>query len=303
MIVLKDVYKSFKDKDVLSDISLNIRPNECVGLVGVNGAGKTTLINIILGKIKPTSGFVSVMDNEDISGNTNILKQIGFVSADNSNLWNDMPVKYSFDNCAGMYEIPKKIYNERLEELCAMMKTKGIFEKRVYELSLGERIKSEIIYAVLPKPKLLLLDEATIGIDISSRESIIDYLKRLKNKDETTVIFSSHYLNDVENFCQRVLLLDSAKLAYDGDTSELIKRYSKTTVLKIKYIGKIPDFEDLPVEKYIITNDGIEIIFDRNKITAAEIINQIKSGLNIIDIQCVPSDLESTVRQIYKERD
>lgn len=303
MIVLKDICKSFKSKNALSDISIYVRPNECVGLVGANGAGKTTLINIILGKIKPTSGFISVMDNENISGSTNLLKQIGFVSADNSNLWQDMPVKYSFDNCAAMYEIPKKIYNQRIEELCVMMKTKEILEKRVSELSLGERIKSEIIYAVLPKPKLLLLDEATIGVDISSRENIISYLKQLKNEGKTTIIFSSHYLNDVESFCQRVLLLNASKLAYDGDTSELIKRYSKTNVLKIKYIGKIPDFEDLPVEKYIITGNGMDIVFDRNKITAAEIINRIKSGLNIVDIQCVPSNLESTVRQIYKERD
>ncbi len=303
MIVFKNVYKSFKDKNALTDISFHIKENECVGLIGENGAGKTTLLNIALGKIKQTSGFLSVLGTDDIKRQKDILKKTAFVSSEYSNLWTDIPIKHSFDNCAKMYNIPTEEYKSRLVKLCGMMNIDSLSDKKISEMSFGNRIKSEMVYALLASPKLLILDEATVGIDVSSRELILDYLKKLRNEQSTTIIFSSHCLNDIERFCGRVLLLNSSRLIYDGASSELIKRYSKTASMKIKYKGRIPDFEDLPIEKYIINSGELEIIFDRNKITSAEIIRSIKPGIFIYDIEYVHSSLESTVKQIYKERE
>ncbi len=298
MIIVDKLSKSYGERKALNDISFHISKGECVGLIGLNGAGKTTLINILLGKTLPDSGLIRVLGQNSKSFSYDALKKIGYTSGTEFQLQRDIKIKYSLDTCAAMYDIPAKCYEARLDELCKNLGIGEFLYNEPQQLSLGQRMKCELALAVLPMPKLLILDEATIGIDTSAKETILQYINDLQTKKGMTIIYSGHYLNEVERLCNRIIMLHNKSILYDGSTRDFTSKYSSYCTMQLK-CDTIPDIGDLPVEKYSIERGKTIITFDKGKITTAEIIRHIRQKCNILEIKLIEPNLEDTIKKIY----
>lgn len=298
MIVVDKTSKSYSEKATLQNISFHIAKGECVGLIGLNGAGKTTLINILLGKIKADSGLIRVLGCDSSSYNRDLMKKIGFVSGTETQLWKDMKIKYSFDNCAAMHNISVHDYKMRLKELCSALEISDILQIKPHQASLGQRMRCELAYALLPFPELLILDEATIGIDVAANDLILQYIDNLRRRNGMTVIYSDHSMNNVERLCDRIIVLHDKTILFDGDIRSFINLYGIFCKLKLK-CDILPDLEDLPIEKFFVDNRSLTVEFNRQKISAAEIIRHIRQKCEIQDVKFIESNLENTVKKIY----
>lgn len=298
MIVVDKLSKSYGEKTVLKDVSFHISKGECVGLIGLNGAGKTTLINALLGKLRVDSGLIRIFGHDSSALNRDSLKKIGYVSGVEMQLWRNMKLKYSFDNCAAMHNISKKDYKIRMDELCANLAISGLLQNEPHQLSLGQRMRCELAYALLSRPELLILDEATIGIDVAAKEAVLQCIDSIYRQHSMTVIYSGHYLKEVERICSRIIVLHDKAILFDGDIRKFTGKYGAFCTLKLK-CNILPDIEDLPVEKFCIADGSINLEFNRRKIGTAEIIRHIRQKCEIMDVKLIEPNLEDTIKKIY----
>ena len=303
MIVVKNVSKKFERKQVLQEISFHIAPFECVGIIGKNGAGKTTLLNMISGILKEDSGFIRVNACRDTLKDFQVLRKISYVSGMKTQLWSDMKLIYSFENCAKMYGIGKEEYGKRLTELVEQFEIADCLDKPVTHLSMGQKMRSELVYALLSKPEILLLDEAMIGIDISIKEKIMDLLKKMKEDRKTTIISTSHNLVEIENLCDRVILLDEGNIIFDGTKEDIMRDYAPEYQMEVEIAENFPDMEDLPVETYSMIHNMLFIKFRKQKVETAAIINHILARCQIKNIKMIEPDLEDTIKNIYRRKE
>lgn len=303
MIVLKDICKKFGSKKVLDNISFHIAPKETVGIIGLNGAGKTTLLNIMSGILKPDSGFIRINGAESLLEHYNALRKLTYVSGTKSQLWEDMKVKDSFDNCITMYHLDKQGAKSKLEQLIKLFEIESFLTSVPKSLSLGERMRCELVYALLTEPEILMLDEAMIGLDVSIKHKIMEYFEEYKKTRKTTMLVTSHNLLEVESLCDRIILLDRGEIVFDGSIDRIMKEYSPLYHMEVKIQGQLPDFEDLPLEKYYLKNDVLDIVFDKKKIETAAIIEHIMKKCSIEDVQLHEPDLEGTIKKLVTIQD
>ncbi|MGN0474257.1 MAG: ATP-binding cassette domain-containing protein [Acutalibacteraceae bacterium] len=298
MIVVDKLSKSYGEKNVLENISFHISEGECVGLIGLNGAGKTTLINILLGKLKASSGLVRVLQQDSAALNREALRKIGYVSGTGTQLWKNMRLRYSFESCAAMHNISDRDYKIRLSELCSALQISELLSSEPHRLSMGQRMRCELAYALLPHPKLLILDEATIGIDVAAKNFILQCIDNMRRQNHMTVIYAGHYLKEVEQLCERIIVLDHRAILFDGNLHKFVDEYGSFCTLKLK-CDALPDLEDLPVEEFCIADQNIVIEFNKRKIGTAEIIRHIRQKCEIRDIKLIEPNLEDTIKKIY----
>lgn len=300
VFVLKNITKKLQNKTVLNDISFHVSPNENVGIIGLNGAGKTTLLNVIAGLIKPDSGFIRVEGTENALENDNVLRNIAYVSGTKSQLWEDIRIKDSFDHCIKMYRIPKEDAQRRLKELEEVFEIKELLHSIPRSLSLGERMRCELVYALLTDSKILLLDEVMIGLDVSIKYKIMQCFAKVREEKKTTLIYTSHNLVEVEKLCDRIILIDKGKIIFDGSVDRIMRELSPLYHMEIKIGEKLPDFEDLPFYKISIEKDVIHIVYDNQKIETAQILRHILGKSEIRDVRLFEPDLEATIKKIYE---
>jgi ABC-2 type transport system ATP-binding protein len=227
---LKASLKSFiapkwVEKVAVHPLSFEIPQGICMGLVGANGAGKTTLLKMIAGLLHPTSGSVRTLGYEPVKRDTAFLKSIGMVMGSKSQLWVDIPASETFELLAAIYEIPEPLFRERLQRLTTLLGVESILGVQVRRLSLGERMKCEIIASLLHDPELLILDEPTIGLDVVAKHAIRDFVKHLKREARTTVILSSHDMADIEELCDQLMVMDQGRLLYGGALEQFHRQY------------------------------------------------------------------------------
>lgn len=296
---MKDVSKTFGNKKVLKGISLHIAENENVGLIGLNGAGKTTLLNVIAGAVKPDAGFVRTNGRESLIEDKKALKDLVYVSGTKSQLWEDLTVRASLENCIKMYQIDPQIFRNRIARLEEIFETREFMDRRPRNLSLGERMRCELVYALLAEPKILMLDEVLIGVDVSIKHRIMQFFETYRKEKHSTIIYTSNNLVEVEKLCDRVLLIDEGQIIFDGKTERIISGFSPYYRMQVGIADGIPDFEDLPLEKYSIDSDMITIDYDKRKIETTQILRHLMGKSKIEDIRLFEPDLEGTVKRIY----
>ena len=301
MIVLKDVNKDFGKKRTLKNITFHIAPGEKVGVIGLNGAGKTTLLNTIAGMLHPSSGFVRVNGMENLIDNKERLKSLSYISGTKTQLWEDLTVKASYDNLAKMYGI--KDLQSRLENLSEVFEINKYLNTRPKELSLGEKMRCELVYGLLTNPKLLMIDEALLGLDVSVKYKIMKYFERYKEEKQSTIIYTSNNLVEVEKICDRIILIDEGEIIFDGDIGRILKEFAPLYKMEIVLDGKTPDLEDLPLEKYTMDNDRITIAYDKNKVDTAQIIKHIMEKCNVKDVKLYEPNLENVIKKIYERNE
>ena len=294
-------YKEFKAVD---NISFTINKGELVGYIGKNGAGKSTTIKMLTGLLTPTKGSIIVdgliPSKKRIENN----KKIGAVFGQKTQLWWDLPVIESFKLIKKMYDIPEKEYRKNLMEFTELLELDELLEKQVKNLSLGQKMRCEIAATFLHNPKIVYLDEPTIGLDVLVKEKIREFIKEINRKNKTTVILTTHDVKDIEEVCNRIILIDQGKVMYDGSKQSFKDKYGKTTfaeiIVKDKKIKLMDNIQSQDFEIIEETPNSVKIKFSHNKTTILQIMNSISNFCTIEDIHIKESELEDILKDLYK---
>lgn len=301
MIIVDNINKSFEGKKRIDSLSFHIPEGEIVGFIGANGAGKTTTIKMLTGILKPDSGLIRVNGINPIRHMNENLKNIGFVSGISTQLWKDMKLKDSYSFAKRMYKINKNDFEANMKYLSERLDLNEILESQVNNLSLGQRMRAEAAYSLIHNPRVLYLDEATIGLDVVNREKVLNIIKDVNSEKGTTILFASNNLRDIEKNCKRIIVIDKGKKIYEGDLSRVKKHYTNEYLLKVRIDnGKIPDFQDLPIKRYKVDGDNLFIYYENNNINGSTIIKHIIKQCFIEDIEIIEPSLESVIRNIYE---
>ena len=232
-------------KSALKDFSLEVAEGEIIGLIGANGAGKTTLTKVLSGIIHPTSGDVSVLGFNPWERKDAYRKQMAVIMGQKTQLWWDLPAMDGFLLLREIYQIPKDEFEESVEYLANYLNVKDQLNIQIRRLSLGERMKVELMAALLHKPKVIFLDEPTIGLDITAQKAIRSFLKTYRKEHNATMILTSHYMDDIEELCDRIVILRDGKKVYDGEISTIHNRYAQNKLI-VAHSDEMEDYQSLP---------------------------------------------------------
>lgn len=324
MIIARNLCKTFTGSiKAADDLSFHISKGETVGLIGANGAGKTTLIRLVSGILSPDSGFMRVMNENPLGGNRRLGFKMGIVFGiggvysgkgkasfgfdvgsalgNSGNLEPELTVEHNFELVRAIYRISKNDYQRRLEELSASLDIKSFLNFRVNQLSLGQRMRVELAAVLLYEPELIILDEPFIGIDVVAKESIRQKLHQLANDKNTTIILSTHNVEEIERICDRVIFLDKGKMIYNGSFDRIKYTYGKIHMLTVQVDDKIPDLQDLPVEKYCVNNNKLTVWYDASVINSGSITKFLISQCKISDLLIHKPTIEEIIKQMYRE--
>ena len=284
----------------VDDVNFSLERGELVGYIGANGAGKSTTIKMLTGILVPTSGHIDVMGLIPYRHRKENTRRIGVVFGQRTQLWWDLPVIDSFELLKHIYEIPQNLYKQNLEFFSELLQLQPFLSTPVRRLSLGQRMRCDLTAALLHNPEILYLDEPTIGLDVVAKEQVRQFLRQVNAERQVTVILTTHDLNDVEKVCQRLIIIDSGKIIYDGGIDDLKKHYGKTRML---IVDLAQAYSDIQLEEVDLTRrDGnrIWLAFDRDTISASEVIAQLTARYEIQDLTISEPEIEEIVRRIYE---
>ena len=288
--------------EAVNDINFRIDEGELVGFLGPNGAGKTTTLKMLSGILFPSGGSVKVLGFDPYDRKKAFQKQFALVMGQKNQLWWDLPAMESFILNKEIYEVSDADFKANLDELVELLDIKDILDIQVRKLSLGQRMKCELVAALLHKPRVLFLDEPTIGLDVVAQKNIRDFIKKYNQEKKTTIILTSHYMDDIRELCKRVIIIDHGSVVYDGDLEELIRRHAPHKVLDITFDEKVKN-EDLQKFGVVTKCDGfsarIEVAREKVKEVAAQIL---ASQLPVDDILINEVDVDEIIRTVFGEQ-
>ncbi len=299
--LIKPKYREFKAVD---EISFTIEEGELVGYIGENGAGKSTTIKMLTGLLTPTSGNVivnGIVPNEKRMQNN---KNIGAVFGQKTQLWWDLPVIESFKLIKKMYKIPEEEYKKNLKKFTEILNLEDLLEKQVKNLSLGQKMRCEIAATFLHNPKIVYLDEPTIGLDVFVKENIRKFIKDINKEKKTTVILTTHDLKDIEDVCNRIILLDKGQIIYDGSKQKFKDIYGKYVIADLIISDKSKEIrKNIALKNVEIIEEKenkLRIKFSHEETTIVKIMNEISKYCTIEDIHMKEAELEDILKEIYK---
>jgi len=288
-----------KTVNAISDVSFSIHEGELVGFIGPNGAGKTTTLKTLSGILYPTSGFVSVLGFTPWERNTNFLKQISLVMGQKNQLWWDLPAQETFALLSAIYEIPKSTYKKVLYELVELLDVASLLTTQVRRLSLGERMKMELIAALLHQPKVLFLDEPTIGLDIIAQQKVRDFLVDYNRRNSATVLLTSHNMDDLIHVAKRVIVINRGRIIFDGNFSELIASFAKEKLIKI-VASKDIDYKKLEKIGKVVKIEVPQIVISVPRNIATVAASEILQSFPIDDLTIEEESIDSIIAQVFK---
>ena len=279
-------------------ISFDIEEGELIGFIGPNGAGKTTTLKCLSGLLYPTSGKVNVLGNVPFSRKPKFLKQISLVMGQKNQLWWDLPAVDSFLLNKEIYEIPNKQYKDTLQNLATLLEVEDFLQVQVRKLSLGQRMKMELIGALLHNPKVLFLDEPTIGLDVVMQQKLREFVKEYNEKYHATILLTSHYMGDVEALCKRVIVINHGVILFDGLLDDLVKKHAPYKIITIA-LQKTVDpkiLEDLgEIKKFQYPELIIRVPAEKASEDAAKIL----STLPVADVNIENPEIEDIIRDVF----
>lgn len=282
----------------LRGISFSIEPGELVGFIGPNGAGKTTTLKILSGLLYPTSGFTQVLGYDPWDRKPKFLKQISLVMGQKNQLWWDLPAIETLELNRAIYEIPKKKYKESLDELTKMLDVKKLLNIQVRRLSLGQRMRLELVAALLHKPKVLFLDEPTIGLDVVAQQKMRDFIYDYNKQHEATILLTSHNMDDLIDLAKRVIVIDKGKILFDGDLRELVNRFARDKIIKV-YLSKEADIKQLEGIGKVKKLDFPQAVLSVRRATAAVAAAELLQKLPVADLTIEEEPIDEIVRKVF----
>lgn len=294
-------FRKYNQTIALDDLNLEIGENELVGFIGPNGAGKTTTLKILSGILYPTSGSARVLGFTPFEKKHQFLKQISFLMGQRNQLLWDLPATDTFLLNKEIYEIEDRDFKKMVAELSSLLNCQKLLEKPVKTLSLGERMKMELIAALLHKPKIVFFDEPTIGLDIFSQETIRDFIKEFQAEYKATIILTSHYMEDVKRLAKRLIIINKGKILYDGSLQTILEKYSiekKVTVILEKPINET---EVRSIEKPAEAST-LRIVYMIKKIDLPEKIRLITKTFPFADLTIEDEPIEEIIKSFFNDK-
>ena len=286
----------------VDDVSFDIRPGELVGYLGPNGAGKSTTIKMLTGLLTPTGGAVVVNGRIPWQERRQYVAQIGVVFGQRTTLWWDLPVIESLELLQHIYRLSPDRFRQNLAEFTALLDMEPFLSNPVRALSLGQRMRADICAALLHDPALLFLDEPTIGLDVVAKERIRRFIKHINQERGTTIILTTHDLQDVARLCQRVMIIDNGRLLFDGRLQTLQERFGGHRELVVDFARAYEDVTVDGAEVAARQNGQVTYRFRREEITASELIGRLSARYQLHDLEVREASVEETIRHIYEKR-
>jgi ABC-2 type transport system ATP-binding protein len=296
---LRSIFRrTYRNVAAVDGVDFDISAGERVGFLGPNGAGKTTTLKVLAGLLHPTSGEVTVDGHEPRRRHDAFLKKIMLVLGQKQQLLWDLPASETFELNRAVYEVPRAQFEATLRELSELLQLGNLVNKPVRTLSLGERMKCELCAALLHRPKVLFLDEPTIGLDVSMQATVRDFVKRYNEQYGATLMLTSHYMKDVARLCPRVLVLDRGKIAYDGALDDLTMRIrpEKRVILRFATSVARGDLEGLG---RVIRHDPAESTLDVHKEAVNGIVTQVLARWPVTDLRVENPPLEEVMSELF----
>ncbi|HKA51623.1 MAG TPA: ATP-binding cassette domain-containing protein [Candidatus Dormibacteraeota bacterium] len=280
-------------------VSFSVQPGEMVGYIGPNGAGKSTTIKMLTGILVPTSGRVIVAGLAPARKRTELARRIGVVFGNRSLLWWDLPLRDSFELLRHIYRVPAADHHRRLAELRELLDLGPFLDTPVRQLSLGQRMRGELTAALLHAPKVLFLDEPTVGLDIVSKARVRGFLAELNRQRGVTVLLTTHDLSDIERLCPRMLIIDHGQVLYDGGTLEIASRFGAERTLVVDLAETRPPLR--LARASVVRTDGPRqwIKFRSDETTAATLISAVSDQAQLVDLSIEEPSIEEVVRRVY----
>ncbi|HEY6933606.1 MAG TPA: ATP-binding cassette domain-containing protein [Marmoricola sp.] len=289
----------------VDEVSLRIDPGEAVGYIGANGAGKSTTIKMLIGILVPTSGSVRTCGLDPVRQRRTLAGRVGVVFGQRSQLWWDLPVRESFGILAAIHQLPAAAARSREQELVDQLEMAAFLDTPVRQLSLGQRMRAEVAAALLHGPELVILDEPTIGLDVLSKQRLRDFLLAERARHGTTLLLTTHDMGDIERLCERVLVLDRGRMAYDGSLAGLGRTVGAQRVLVVDLAEAAPDLRDVPHTRHLASEGhGLRqrLAFDAEQTTVPRVLAEVSRRADVRDLAVEEPDIEDVVRRIYATR-
>ena len=292
--------RQYEEITAVSDLSFTIDSGELVGFLGPNGAGKTTTMKMLAGILYPTSGTVDVLGFTPFDKKHPFLRQIAFIMGQRNQLIWELPAIDAFKLNKEIYEVDDVEFKKTISELAELLEAQKVVNRPVKTLSLGQRMKMELIASLIHRPKVLFLDEPTIGLDVVAQKTIRDFIKDYQRLYGATILLTSHYMEDIRRLCQRVMIIDHGKIIYDGALDKLIKKYVTRKTIEV-IVDELPARNVL--EK---VDDNVEIKFPRLifKVRRSEVpkkIEEVSKNINFIDMNIYEERVEDIIRKIFNK--
>lgn len=289
-----------KTVKAVDNISFTIEEGELVGFIGPNGAGKTTTLKCLSGLLYPTSGIISVMGYTPFDRKKEFLRRISLVMGQKGQLWLDLPPTETFLLLKEIYEVPENQYRKTVDTLIDLLDLSSVLHTQVRKLSLGQRMKCELLAAFIHRPRILFLDEPTIGLDVVMQHEVRKFIKEYNKQFSTTIMLTSHYMEDVKQLCKRIIVINNGTILYDGNFSTLIQQYARNKILTMELDGDVT-IEELgkigTVKQYEYPHVTMIVPFGESNTAVTEILRRFQ----VRDLNIKEPDVEDIVREFFSE--
>lgn len=304
----------YQEHQALKGVSFSLEPGSFNGLIGANGAGKTTLLKILSGLIAPTTGEARVLGFDPFKRHLDFRRKIALVMGQKAQLWWDLPAVDAFDLLRAIYDIPTNTYKERLNTLAELLDVKRHLHTQIRRLSLGERMKMELIGAILHWPSVIFLDEPTIGLDVLAAHKLREFLKEFNRREKATIILTSHNMEDIERLCSRVLILRTGELIYDGKPEGLTKKGECRLRVRLMQKPSVDELSEVTgVSSQAIHENGAQeaediaegqidhssVYFTINVDHIVTVLQKLMARYSIVNMGIEEQSLESVIQRLY----
>ncbi|MEO3944717.1 ATP-binding cassette domain-containing protein [Gorillibacterium sp. CAU 1737] len=280
-------------------VSFSIEKGDTVGFIGPNGAGKSTTVKMLTGVLTPTSGRIDVCGMNPEKERKRIAARIGVVFGQKTQLWWDLPVYDTYDLLRHIYKIPKPVYTRNLEMFSELLGLPEFFKTPVRQLSLGQKMRADIAAALLHDPEVIFFDEPTIGLDVVAKEKIREFLRTVNQEKGTTMLFTTHDMDDIEQTCKRLIIIDHGNKIYDGTMNEIKDTFGKDRTLSVEFSEPPGAFVYPGVETIDQQGNKLLLKFRKDDILVSQLVSRLAESNTIVDLTVQEPDIEALIREIY----
>ena len=293
--------RQYVTKEAVRDISFDIRQGEFVGYIGPNGAGKSTTIKMFTGILHPTGGEVLLGGMNPHEERRRTVRKLGVVFGQRSQLWWDLPVKDSYDILAEMYGVSPEVKRKRLSQFAELLDLESFWATPVRKLSLGQRMRADLAASMLHDPELLFLDEPTIGLDVNAKRNIRQFLRTLNEEFGKTILLTTHDMDDIEQLCSRVMVINHGQLTYDGTISSLRDTIGLPTMIRVAFRKQVQLPNTLPSAIQVTSLDDrvLTALVNRKEWRTMDILKELEQWGEIDDIEMKEPDFEDVIHNVY----
>ncbi|HES8717088.1 TPA: ATP-binding cassette domain-containing protein [Streptococcus pyogenes] len=307
---LKGALKSFVHPqreifEAVKDLSFEVPKGQILGFIGANGAGKSTTIKMLTGILKPTSGYCRINGKIPQGNRQDYVRDIGAVFGQRTQLWWDLALQETYVVLKEIYDVPEKAFRKRMDFLNDVLDLNEFIKDPVRTLSLGQRMRADIAASLLHNPKVLFLDEPTIGLDVSVKDNIRRAITQINQEEETTILLTTHDLSDIEQLCDRIIMIDKGQEIFDGTVTQLKQSFGKMKSLSFELkpgqeqvVSQFMGLPDITVERHELS---LDIQYDSSRYQTADIIQKTMADFAVRDLKMTDVDIEDIVRRFYRK--